>query len=310
LLSPPLLYAVIAINSLTLSFDLPARQAMMPSLVPKRFLVNALSLATLIRQSAIIVGPAVAGFLIEFFAVENVYIVNLAIFLFSVVALLFIHAPQQKIEKSVSFTLSSIVQGIAFVRKKPIIYSTMLLDFLATFFSASTVLLPIFAKDILQTGPKGLGLLYAAPSVGAVIAGLTIASKEKIGTSGKALLISVVIYGAATIGFGLSKAFLLTVFFLALAGGADMVSTVIRNTLRQVLTPDYLRGRVGSINMLFYAGGPQLGEAEAGFLAGTIGASTSVAIGGFATVIFTILIAYLFPKLRNFTLKLTHEDII
>src|SRR5581483_729539 len=165
--SPILIYCIIAIHASVVSFDLPSRQAMLPSLVPEKYFKNAVGLATLIRQTAIIVGPAVAGFLIEFIGVRTVYMVNTGIFLFAMGTILFIHTNQQKKNIQASFNLASINEGINFVRHTPIIYSTMLLDFFATFFSAATVLLPIFAKDILAIGPRGLGFLYAAPSAGA-----------------------------------------------------------------------------------------------------------------------------------------------
>lgn len=300
LISPYIIYVAIAANATVLSFDLPSRQALLPSLVPSGHFVNAVSLATLVRQIAIIVGPPIAGFLIAFSNVEAVYFVNIIAFMFSALALLFISEPQKEERGNVTLSLTSILEGIRFVKERPIIYSTMLLDFAATFFSAATVLLPIFAQDILQTGPKGLGLLYAAPSVGGVVAGIIISSLGNIGKQGKLLIAGVLLYGTATIAFGLSKSFALSLFFLALVGAGDMLSTVIRNTIRQVLTPDALRGRMVSINMIFFAGGPQLGEVEAGFLAAAIGTPISVAVGGIATIILTATVAMLVPKLWRY----------
>lgn len=300
IISPLFIYLAIAIHASVLSFDLPSRQSLLPSLVPSSHFVNAVSLATLIRQIAIVIGPAIAGFIIELYGVHGVYSFNAIAFLFSALSLLLVTAGGKAEKSEVTFSISSIVEGIRFVKSKPMIYSTMLLDFFATFFSAATVLLPIFAKDILGTGPKGLGILYAAPSVGAIIAGVSLSAFGNIGKQGKILIAAVLLYGAATIAFGLSTSFVLALLFLALVGAGDMVSTVIRNTIRQLLTPDYLRGRMVSINMIFFAGGPQLGEAEAGFAAALIGAPASVVVGGIATIVLTAAVALRVPKLWRY----------
>lgn len=176
----------------------------------------------------------------------------------------------------------------------------MILDFFATFFSSATVLLPAFAKDILAVGPKGLGLLYAAPSVGGIVAGLIVSSFHNLKNQGKILLSAVFVYGLATILFGISRSFYLSLLFLGLTGVGDVVSTVIRNTIRHSTTPDYIRGRMTSINMLFFMGGPQLGEVEAGILAAAIGTPLSVVVGGIGTIIATALITVLIPKLRKY----------
>lgn len=176
----------------------------------------------------------------------------------------------------------------------------MLLDFFATFFSSATVLLPIFAKDILAVGPKGLGILYAAPALGAVIAGLIVSSLGHLKNQGKILLGAIIIYGMATIFFGISRSFFLSLIFLFLTGVGDVVSTIIRNTIRQLTTPDYLRGRMVSVNMIFFMGGPQLGEAEAGILAAAIGTPASVVVGGIGTIIATLMLAFFIPKLKNY----------
>lgn len=297
---PALIFVFISLNSLFGVFDTPARQAYIPALVPHKDFLNAVSLNVLVFQTGIVLGPCIAGIVIAYLGIGSVYLINAISFLGVILALLFIKAPQKPIQSDVSFDLKSIKKGFSFVFKTPIIYSTMILDFFATFFSSATVLLPVFAKDILMVGPKGLGFLYAASSLGAVSAGLIISSIRKLNHQGKILLTAVFFYGLTTILFGLSKSFILSLLLLFLSGSADAVSTIIRNTIRQVVTPDNLRGRMVSINMVFFMGGPQLGEAEAGLLASFIGVPGSVIIGGFGTVLITTLLTYLIPKLKNY----------
>jgi hypothetical protein len=176
----------------------------------------------------------------------------------------------------------------------------MLLDFFATFFSSASALLPIFARDILRVGPEGLGILYSAQSVGAVVAGVGMAVVGNITRQGVVLLVAVAAYGAATALYGASQWFALSILFLALLGAADTVSTILRNTIRQISTPDHLRGRMTSVNMIFFMGGPQLGNLEAGVVAALFGAPFSVITGGIATVIAVVAVAWLVPQLRNY----------
>ncbi|MBI3379729.1 MFS transporter [Candidatus Gottesmanbacteria bacterium] len=300
MISPLIIYLLLALNSFATTFDTPSRQAILPSLVPQKYFMNAVSLNTIMWQTAIVVGPSLSGFIIAFLGVGSVYIINIIAFFFVILALFAMNSTQQKMVKTHLFDLSEVKEGLLFVIRTPIIYSTMLLDFFATFFSSATTLLPIFAKDILNVGPQGLGLLYAAPSVGGVLAGLIISSWGHFKNQGKILISTVMVYGLATSFFGLSKFFYLSLFFLFAAGASDVVSTIIRNTLRQLNTPDYIRGRMVSINMIFFMGGPQLGEAEAGILAAAVGTPISVVIGGIGAIISAGLIAIIVPRLRKY----------
>jgi MFS family permease len=299
-ISPLIIYFVLIGNSIATAFDTPARQSMAPSLVPKEYLVNAVSLNTIMWQSAIVIGPSIAGFTIAYLGLSSVYLINAFSFIAVIIALVLMNNPKQIIREDTSFSLKSLFEGLSFVRRSPLIYSTMLLDFIATFFSSATVLLPIFAKDILKVGPEGLGILYAAPAVGAVMAGLFASSLGHFKHQGKILLLTVSLYGAATLGFGLTTSFAIALFLLFLTGVGDVISTIIRNTIRQLTTPDHLRGRMTSINMIFFMGGPQLGEAEAGILAAVVGAPLSVVAGGIGTIIATFAIGILVPKLRRY----------
>jgi MFS family permease len=177
----------------------------------------------------------------------------------------------------------------------------MLLDFFATFFSSATALLPMIAQDILGAGASGYGWLFAAPAVGALIASAAMVPLvDRIDRRGLTLLVAVAIYGVATVAFGLSRSFALVFLFLALTGSADTVSMVIRNVVRQLETPDHLRGRMTGVNMVFFMGGPQLGELEAGLVAQWRGAPFSVVSGGIACVIATLWVAAATPSLRSY----------
>lgn len=299
-INPWIIYFVLILNSIANSFSLPARQAVLPSLVPNKIFMNAVSLHSLQFQFATMIGPAIAGMLIAGFGVWSVYLFNAVSFLAFIGSVLTINIPN-KLGKKVEFHLNSILDGIKFVISTPILYSTMILDFLATFFGTATILMPVFAKDVLHVGPIGLGLLYAAPAIGGVVAGLLLSAfHHHLKNQGNWIIMAVIFYGFATIGFGLSNYLPLSLFFLALAGFGDMFSTVIRNTIRQIITPDHLRGRMISIMRIFFQGGPQLGEIEAGFLAAAVGGPVSVVIGGAGVVLITSLVGYLSPKLRNY----------
>ncbi|MCL5797839.1 MAG: MFS transporter [Patescibacteria group bacterium] len=299
-ISPLLIYILLAINSIATSFETPARQSLVPALVPEKYFINAVSLNTIMWQSAMVIGPTIAGFIIALHGVDAVYTLNALSFLAVIFSLFAIRPPKSPRPIKVDFNLDTVRDGIRFVINTPIIYSTMLLDFFATFFASATVLLPIFAKDILKVGPQGMGILYAAASIGAVSAGLFVSSLGHIKHQGKILLTAVSIYGLATIFFGLSKSFYLSILFLFLTGAGDVISTIIRNTIRQLATPDHIRGRMVSINMIFFMGGPQLGETEAGITAAMLGAPFSVVLGGVGTLAAVGLLALLIPKLRNY----------
>lgn len=276
------IYALTAIASAALAFDNPARQAMLPTLVPAEDFPNAVSLGIVVFNSAMIVGPALAGLLLSIRGPALIYGINAASFVAVIVALLLMHAsgrPRVE-EQAPQINLGALQEGLRFVWRTPIIVQTMTLDFVATFFASATALLPIFAAEILNVGARGLGLLAAAPGAGSIVTGLLMARLGVNRKQGKIVLISVAIYGAATVAFGLSRWFWLSLLMLGITGAADTVSTVLRQTIRQLVTPDRLRGRMTSVNMVFFMGGPQLGEMEAGVMAHLIGAALSVVTGG------------------------------
>lgn len=295
-----IIYFLLVLISIAQSFSLPAAQAVLPNLVPRNLFLNAVSLHTLQFQSAHMIGPAIAGFLIGGFGVSAVYLFNFLSFLVFILTVLTLKIPLKIKGVKIEFSIASIKEGVKFVISTPILYTTMILDFFATFFGTATILMPIFAQDILKVGPQGLGLLYSAPAIGGVIAALFMSFIHKIKNQGKIIIFSVILYGLSIVGFGLSKVFAVSVLFLTLMGFGDMVSTIIRNTIRQVITPDHLRGRMASVMRIFFQGGPQLGEIEAGFLAKAIGGPASVVVGGVGVVLITLIIALKSKSLRNY----------
>jgi MFS family permease len=322
-----ILYALNALSAAASAFDGPARQALIPRLVPKEDLPGALSLNLTVFHTAMIAGPSLAGVIIagshslglgpmtgaaapqSTIGLASIYVFNAVSFL-AVLAALVTMRPEhgrpmgtKKEEKP----LAALTAGMRFVFSTPLLVWTMGLDFFATFFAGAMSLLPIFADQILGAGPAGYGLLVAAPGIGALIGALYTTFAPLAPKQGRTFLWAVAAYGAATVVFGFSRSFLLTFVALALAGLADLVSTVIRQTLRQIITPDELRGRMTSINMIFFMGGPQLGELEAGLVASlfataALGATVAVVTGGLATIATAAVVAAASPIVRRYDL--------
>ncbi len=295
---------LLILNALAIAIytvDGPARAALMPQLVPREHFSNAVSLNVIGYNISTVAGPAIAGFLIAYLGVGSVYTLNTVSFIILLGVLLSLHSDGAIEGPKNKASIKAIGEGIAFVRSKPLIWSTMLLDFFSTFFAEATVLLPVFAKEILHIGPQLLGVLYAAPFVGATLSGFIASHVGKYIHQGKVLLISIIIYALGTILFGISTNYILSIIALIIIGAGDGMSSVIRNVLRQMNTPDHLRGRMTSINMIFYTGGPRLGEVEAGLVAGLLGAPLCTVIGGVGTIIAVAVMAYGIPALRNYT---------
>ncbi len=292
------IYAISALAAATLAFNNPARQALIPALLPREHLSNALSLNSVMGQMATIGGALLGGVLIGTHDTAIVYWLNAVSFL-AVIAALFVMRPARQ-ETRRRASLGSVREGLRFVFHQPIIFSTMLLDFVATFFSSANQLLPIFAAQILNVGAPGLGVLTAASSIGSFIAGGIMGFVSRVKMPGRVILYSVAVYGLATVLFGLSRDFVISLLMLGLTGAADTISTIMRATIRQLVTPDEMRGRMTSVNMIFFMGGPQLGEMEAGFAAALLGAPLSVITGGLGCLIAVALTAWKAPSLRKF----------
>jgi MFS family permease len=297
------LYALTAVGAAAGSFDNPARNSLIPNLVAREHLPNAISLNMIMFQFAAVLGPALGGLMIGTVDIGWVYAANAASFMAVIIALLLMRdvpATTNSAGKQ-EVSLAATLEGLRFTFSAPLIRSTMLLDFFATFFASATALLPIFAQDVLKVGAAGYGWLFAAPSFGALVASLVMVRQaDRTDRRGVVLLWSVAAYGVGTIVFGLSRVFWLTFLCLVVLGASDMVSTVFRNIIRQLATPDHLRGRMTSVNMIFFMGGPQLGELEAGLVADRVGAPLSVVLGGVGAVIATLWVGRTSPQLRNY----------
>jgi MFS family permease len=296
------IYALTALQAIAIAFDGPARQALIPNLVPARDLPNAFSLNSIAFQAGAVIGPALSGFMIIFAGQQGVYYFNAISFLAVIVALFMIGQVKQTAPpaRANGVSLTAIREGIHFIVTHPIILSSMLLDFVATFFASANTLMPIIARDILRVGVVEYGWLSAAQSAGAVVAALVISQVHELRRQGQLFLGSVVVFGLATVVFGMTRSLLVAWGALAVTGAADSVSTIIRNTIRQLQTPDYIRGRMTSINQIFFQGGPQLGEIEAGSVAQVLGAPIAIISGGIGCILGMGLIVTRWPQLISY----------
>ena len=251
-------------------------------------------------------GPPLAGFVLASHGPGLVYLINASSFVAVILGLALMRTsgkPEKDESQPARISFSALIEGLRFVWRTPIIVQTMTLDFIATFFASANQLLPIFAKDILRVGAQGYGFLAAGQAAGAVITGLAMARLGPLKKQGLLVIVSIAVFGAATIAFGFSRTFWFSLLMLAIAGAADTISTILRQTIRQLVTPNKLRGRMTSINMIFFMGGPQLGEVEAGTVAALIGAPLSVVTGGAACFIAAVIALGTAKNLRRYEVK-------
>ncbi|MBI3153815.1 MAG: MFS transporter [Burkholderiales bacterium] len=279
------------------AFQLPATQALTPLLVPPALLPRALAFSSGGLQAAIVAGPAIGG-LVYGLSAPAVYALCLLLFALAAaltLAIRYEHAapPREPV------TLDTLLAGVRFLRAQPVLLGAIALDLFAVLLGGATALLPIIARDVLHTGPWGLGLLRAAPAAGALAMSLWLARFPVDRRAGARLLAAVAAYGAATLVFGLSTALWLSLLALAVAGAADMISVVVRQTLVQLETPDAMRGRVSAVNALFIGASNQLGEFRAGAMAAAIGAVGSVLVGGAGTLLVALAWRRAFPALAQ-----------
>jgi len=289
------IYLLSGIASAATAFDIPARQSLMPMLVPAKDFPNAVSLGLVVFNVATIGGPALAGFLLASHGPAIVYGINAVSFLAVIAALIAMRTGgtlETDGQRRNAVSLDALKEGLKFVWRTPIIVQTMTLDFAATFFASATLLLPIFAQEVLHVDARGYGFLSAAPAIGSVLTALVMARIGTFRRQGRLVVVSVAIFGLATAAFGVSRVFWFSLLMLAVTGAADTVSTVLRQTIRQLVTPNHLRGRMTSINMMFFMGGPQLGELEAGTVASLIGAPLSVVTGGIGSLVCACIAAW------------------
>jgi len=298
-----LVFGLVAIQSVVTAFDVPARQALIPSLVPREDLANAYSLNSIASKVGGILGPAISGLVIAYLGLQWAYWINAISYLAVVLALIAMGEVENGVaSRSLDMRdmLDEMRAGIEFIKNSPIILSAMFLDFFGSFFSSANTLLPFVARDILQVGPVQYGWLSAAQSIGTLFIGLYLSQKGNLKRQGRLMSISVILFGLATVLFGFSKWFWLTFLALMLIGAFDGLSTIIRNTVRQLQTPGPMRGRMMSITQIFFKGGPQLGEMEAGLVAQVFGVPFAIISGGVGCIFFAGTIIKKYPQLWAF----------
>ena len=299
-LTPLLIYAVVALFGAARAFEQPAMQSLLPALVPRARFSRAAALSSSLFTTATIVGPSLGGVLYGF-GPEIPYAAAAASFAVANVGLGLVGrtAAPAPADKRPPVTIARVFGGIAFIRSRPEIGGAITLDLFAVLFGGATALLPVYARDILHAGPTGLGFLRAATAFGALAVSLVLARRPLRTHAGATMFAAVALFGVATIVFGVSRSLPLSVAALAVAGGADVVSVVIRSTLIQLRTPDEMRGRVAAVNVLFIGSSNQLGEFESGMLASLVGTVPAVVLGGIGTLVVVGMFMALFPGLRQ-----------
>jgi MFS family permease len=289
--------ALVALGGAARAFENPAMAALVPGVVPRPLIARGMAWVVSANQTAQIIGPALGGFL---------YALGPAAAYFTACALSCLAAACAAMIRSrrvarvrEPITLETVFSGIAFIRSRPVLLGTMSLDLFAVLLGGATALLPVYARDILGTGPGGLGLLRSAPAVGALVMSVFLARYPLERRIGRALFRAVIVFGAATMVFGLSANFLLSLAALCVLGGSDVVSVVIRVSLVQIRTPDEMRGRVSAVHSLFTGTSNQLGAFESGLVAALLGTVPAVLLGGIGTIAVAGLWMLLFPELRR-----------
>lgn len=276
----------------------PALSAIVPNVVPAELMPRAVATSSVAWQIGAMLGPTSAGFL---FAGSRAlpYWLGAALLIVAIISVMAIRPIAPPPGNREEHPVRQILAGLRFVRGERFLLGCITLDLFAVILGGATALLPVFARDILQVGPEGLGQLRAAPAMGAMVVGLFLAWRPMSQNVGAKMLWAVVVYGAATLTFGLSRDFLLSLAMLALLGAGDMISMFVRSTLIQLNTPDAMRGRVQSISGLAVSASNELGEMQSGIAAAILGATGAVVFGGVGAILITVLWAVIFPELRN-----------
>jgi MFS family permease len=301
------LYVVAAAMAATQAFDGPARQALIPALVPRSQLAPAMSLNMLAMSTARMAGPAVGGVSVAVLGVGGTYILDSTSFLATIFALLVMRTSMAAPEAKGS-GLAAVLEGLSFIKTNPIIWGIMGLDFLATLLGSTVGLAPVFAEDVLDVGPQGLGLLLSAPAAGSVIGALLISFMPNPNRPGYTLVLSVVAYGVFLALFGASTGLVMALLMLLGAGAADSVSVAMRHTVRNLATPDELRGRVAAAHSALAMGGPRLGEFQSGITASFIGPRWAMVAGGLAVIGVAALVGWRVPAVTTYRYDDAFDD--
>jgi MFS family permease len=297
----PFLYAMTAIGAGFSAVDGPARGALTPSLVRRDQLAAAITLNQVLFQTAAIAGPAFAGVIILTFGVAGAYWIDVVSFAVAIAAVAAMRVPPAEVREHAP-VMRALVEGLTYLRANRILFASFILDFLATFFGSPRALFPYYADRVFAVGPQGLGLLFAAPGIGSLIAAVTAGWIPRVRRQGVALLIAVAAWGLAIAGFGFMREglYVPALLFVALAQAADAVSAIFRHTILLTVVPDELRGRLTSIAQMFFLGGPYLGQVESGVVADAVSPEFSVISGGLATIASVGLVALWAPELVSY----------
>lgn len=295
------IYAVVFASGIGRSFLQPARTALGAEIVPRELYPNAVAWRSSVWQVAAVLGPALGGFMYAYGGAAFAYAVDVALTVVALFALFrIVHAPPaREVEAEEVSIWANLTVGIRFLRKQPILLGAQLLDLFSVLFGGAVALLPVFAAEVLHVGPQGLGLLRAAPAVGAVAMSVWLAHRAPMQRAGRTLLVCVALFGGCMIGFGLSRSFALSLGLLVFSGMVDQVSVVIRSTLLTVLTPVELLGRVSAVNSIFIGSSNEIGQFESGVAARLLGTVPSVVFGGAMTLLVVAVMAWRVPEIRR-----------
>lgn len=297
-LSLPALFGVAALHGVVRAFNGPSLSSIAPNLVPPESLPQAIAMSSIAWQSGSIIGPALGGLTYAAHP-AGFYWMAAALLGLSALAIIAIKPLPRISIKDGSHPLRQMIDGIGYVRRHRFLLGAITLDLFAVLLAGATALLPVYARDILKVGPEGLGWLRAAPAVGATVMAFWFSFRPLKHNVGMKMLGAVVVFGAATIVFGISKELWLSLAMLVLLGGADMLSVYVRGSLVQLHTPDEMRGRVNAVSQLAISGSNELGEAQSGVAAALLGPVGAVVFGGVGAIAVTLIWAYIFPELRR-----------
>jgi len=293
------IYVTMALFATARAFLAPAGQALLPDLVPAEHFSSAVAWGSTVFEVGAILGPALGGWIYSAGrGAGAVYVAGAASYGLATLFVLAMKVKTGRMERGVA-SFQTVVAGVVYVWKNKVVLGSISLDLFAVLFGGAVALLPVYARDILHVGPWGLGLLRSAPAVGAAIVAVFIAFRPLRRRTGAIMLACVALFGVATIVFGLSRSFWLSLLALALVGASDMVSVVIRSTLVQIATPAAMRGRVSAVNMVFVGASNELGELESGMTAAWMGTVPSVVFGGIAACVVVAIYSFAFPELRR-----------
>ena len=308
---PELIYGLVLLLGLASSFESPARLALLPAIVRQETFANAVTVSSTLQTLGMLTGPVLAGAVIEFAGIGTAYAVNVGAVAAAIITMAFLRYQQADVLQRGVGLWTMIKEGVHFVRHRQVLLGAMSLDMFAVIFGGARGLLPVYARDILDAGPGGYGILLASFDAGAFLMAIVLIARPPILNSGRALIYSVAVFGILTMAFGLSRDFLLSIVLYAAIGAADEISVVMRNTIIQLATPDWLRGRVSSVSQVFIGASNQLGAVESGLVAAITSATFAVVSGGVGALVVAAAIGVGLPQLFRYQTPTgaTHADL-